>query len=259
MMTNDEYHADRHYFSSSQIKQALISPAHFKAFVLDKKSKTKSSTSMEFGSLVHTIVLEPHTFDDQYIVYSGDTNKDGSLPKAAHTTLTNKHPLHTPVSKQHYELACLARQNFEKHPEAAKLLFDKQCEYEVSYFNQCQETGLRLRVRPDCINVSGAYIIDLKTSSAGDKNGFKKDAIYNYHYDLSAFMYLMTVYQLTGVECSFYFAVAFKDELMPAYMFKASKEFIESGKAKFFKACDNIRTALTLNDDYVFQEKIEEI
>jgi exodeoxyribonuclease VIII len=258
-MTNEDYHADKHYFSSSQIKHALTSPAHFKHFVLDKNSKQKSTSAMELGTLIHTVVLEPHTFDDNYIVYDGDTNADGSVPRASARLLENKHPLHKVVSKKWYETACKARMNIESYPAANNLIYSKDAEYEPSYFAECPDTGLKLRVRPDMIDLGNGVIVDLKTTSAKSKYEFMKDATYNYHYDLSAYMYLYVVYLLTGKQCDFYFFTVGKEDFVPVAVYKASNTFLEAGKSKFFKAIENIKTALTLPENYRFQDDIEEI
>ena len=258
-ITNEAYHLDKHYFSSSQVKTALTSPAHFRYYSMERNAKHEPTAAMELGTLIHLLVLEPQLFDDTYVVFSGEPNKDGSVPKASLKLLNESHPGRTPVSKKNYDIAVKVRQSFMAYPEAKALMFDDACEYEESFYVDCPETGLKLRVRPDIINLTDNIIIDLKTTSTTGKDEFLRDAKYRYHYDLSAYMYSYVVFQLTGVECEFYFSVVGKEDLTPIALYKASRAFMESGKDKFFRACDNIKKALELPDDYRYQESIEEI
>lgn len=258
VMSNEEYHSDKAHFSSSQFKEALKSPLHFKFYVIDKKGSKKASAAMDKGTLVHTVILEPHLIDAEYIIHSGDTNIDGSVSSASKKILENKNPGKRIVSKAWYDFAVKARRSFEKYPQANELLFDKANESEISYFTTCVHTGLRIRVRPDILNLEKGYIIDLKTSRAKDVMEFKKDAKYNFHYDLSAFQYVQAIYQATGVLCTFYFAVVGTEDMCPVWMLKASEEFMNGGKAKYLKSAYNIQTALT-TDNLMSQSEIEDI
>lgn len=247
-MSNEDYHSDKNYISSSQFKQALSSPHHFKFYVVDKKCTTKATKSMDKGSLVHTVILEPHKLDEEYIIYDarGESNKDGSIKAITKNLLEKKNPGRTAVSGEWYDFAVKARQGFKEYPQANDLLFDTANEAEISYFLKCSETGLNIRVRPDILNLNRGYIVDLKTTSTQNIKDFKNHAIYNYHYDLSAYMYVLAIYQATGVLCDFYFAVVGTEELCPLWVYKASETFMSGGKDKFFKAAGNIQAALTL-------------
>ena len=258
-MSNEDYHSDKHYFSSSQLKEALNSPAHFKYYVMDKNSKKKSTPAMDRGTLVHTIVLEPYKFDYEYRIHAGDLTPTGLIPAASQRAHDKEYPGIKLITQDDYDFAKRARDNFEQYPIANELLFDKGCEYEPSYFIHCEQTGLRLRVRPDCINIEKRYIVDLKTTRCKSKIEFAKDANYNFHYDLSAYMYVMAIYQATGVLCDFYWATVGTEDMCPTSIYKVSFDTMERGKGKFFKAIENIKTALTLPEQYRAQAELEEI
>jgi len=57
---SEVYHAHRDYLSSSDIRKLLRSPAHYRA------PSAPASPAQEFGTLVHTCVLEPETWAERY-------------------------------------------------------------------------------------------------------------------------------------------------------------------------------------------------
>jgi hypothetical protein len=258
-ISNEVYHADPYYFSSSQLKEALNSPAHFKHYVVDKGGKNKATRAMDKGTLTHTVVLEPWRVDEEYIVYQGDLTATGLVPAGAVKSHAKEFPNHTLISPEDYEFAKKARQGFEEYPEAAELIFGEGCEYESSWYHDCKETGLRLRVRPDCININKGVIVDLKTTRAKSKHEFQRDALYTFSYDLSAYMYLKLIYDMTGVKCDYYWFTVGTESMCPVAVYKLSLDTIESGKKKFYKAIDNIKTALTTPEQCRYQSGIEEI
>lgn len=260
-ISNDDYHADRHYFSSSQIKEALKSPAHFKYLVLDRQGKKKSTGAQELGTLTHTILLEPHKFDSEYVVYSGDVelNKDGTVPSRVSRPLMDKHPGMTVISKEQYDFAMRARRNVEKYQQANDMLFHSSTTYEESHYADCPETGLKLRVRTDALNLEKNVIIDVKTAADVDMYQFKRAVSYSWHYDLSAYQYQYVIYLLTGQVCDYYWLVIGKDEMTPVALYKMSDVTRDDGKKKYFKAIDNIKTALLLSDEYRYQLSPQEI
>jgi hypothetical protein len=259
VMSNEEYHSDPHYFSSSQLKEALLSPLHFKHNVLHRKGKKKSTKAMDVGNIVHTMVLEPHKFDETYIVFGGELTDAGHIPKAAETSYKKLHPKHILITPDQYDIAVKARKELSEYGPTNALLFDPGCEYEKSYFILCEETGLRFRIRPDCINVEKGYVVDLKSTSTNSKYEFKRHVSYTFDYDLSAFMYLKVLSQFYGKAFTWYWVTVGTTIMCPVAAYTMSALTLEDGKKKFYKAVDAINTALTLPKDARFQNQIEEI
>lgn len=70
--TNREYHSDKSYLSSSSFKLLLQSPAQFhKEHNLGERKVEEEKEHFTAGSLLHTIVLEPHLVDTEYVVFPG--------------------------------------------------------------------------------------------------------------------------------------------------------------------------------------------
>ena len=66
-MSNDEYHA-RPEYSSSQLKDLLRSAAHFYSNNILKEVERETKAAMNFGTLAHTLFLEPEQFENEFVV-----------------------------------------------------------------------------------------------------------------------------------------------------------------------------------------------
>lgn len=101
---NEVYHA-ANGISSTQIKDARISLMYFHARHVSKTIARESTDALTFGSLVHTLALEPEKFDEEFAVFPGvpagaftntDTLKayireyNADKPKADQLKLTGK-------------------------------------------------------------------------------------------------------------------------------------------------------------------------
>lgn len=258
-LSNHDYHADKEYYSSSILKEALVSAAHFKYYILQgNKPGMSDSRAMDFGTLVHTVLLEPHLFDEQYIIHTGPVNKDGAIPAGELVKLKDKHgDSKLFVSHVDYQFAVKSRANTLAYPDAAKYVFSPDGVSEPSIFTICKETDLPLKVRPDRLDLAQAFICDPKTAQKADFNSFKKVVKYERHYDLSAYMYCKQIYEWFDVKCDFFWHVVGKEDMCPIAIYQASKQTLEDGKEKFFRACDNIKTALAMPDLVLFQNKLE--
>ncbi|EIW8606064.1 PD-(D/E)XK nuclease-like domain-containing protein [Klebsiella aerogenes] len=67
---NDVYHA-ANGISSTMVKDARISLMYFHARHIDKTISRDSTDALTFGSLVHSLVLEPEKFEDEFAVFPG--------------------------------------------------------------------------------------------------------------------------------------------------------------------------------------------
>lgn len=103
-ITNADYHSSNG-ISSSQVKDARISLMYFHGKHIAKTIKRETSEALTFGSLCHTLVLEPEKLDEEFAVFPGVpdnafTNTDSlkswireynaDKPKAEQLKLTGK-------------------------------------------------------------------------------------------------------------------------------------------------------------------------
>ncbi|HCT2123130.1 TPA: PD-(D/E)XK nuclease-like domain-containing protein [Citrobacter koseri] len=101
---NEVYHA-ANGISSTMVKDARVSLMYFHSRHIDKTISRESTEALSFGSLVHTLVLEPEKLDDEFAIFPGipagaftntDTLKafireyNADKPKAEQLKLTGK-------------------------------------------------------------------------------------------------------------------------------------------------------------------------
>jgi hypothetical protein len=191
-MPNDAYHATTD-ISSSNIKTALKSMGKYKA-QLDGESVFKTTPAMELGTLVHALVLEPHTFKDQFAVsekFDGRT-KIGKAAKAAFME-ANEGKIIVDVAQM--EVAMAMARSVMDHPEVKAILNVDGITFEHSGFCVDSGSGLRVKYRPDIR--TDHFIADLKTCADASKEEFAR-SISKFGYHTSSAHYLKCDHELFG-------------------------------------------------------------
>lgn len=185
-LDNEDYHSLTNWFSSTQLKRAL--PEHYK--------EGGSQEALDFGTLVHTVILEPD-YADRYLPtdpFEVGVKKDGS--RATNPTNTDAWRRFVTEAEEFgreiipvdwWDRAHRMRDAVLAHGEARELLFSDDGESEVSAFAR-DSTGVRHKARFDRLIPDAA--VDLKTTSAqpGEYNLTK--TVIAYGYETSAAHYL---------------------------------------------------------------------
>jgi hypothetical protein len=175
------YHADRDALSSSLIKPLLISPAHFQASLANPFKRTDA---MDFGSLLHLLVLEPQLVESEVAVFPGI--KDGR--DADFKSFAQANSAKLVVDEDTFASGlCLVPKILErKYKGKAIGKYLEESSREVSLYYTDPITGLLIRTRPDIYHPDVTF--DLKTTRCSTGPDFVRDAV-SLHYDLSSFMY----------------------------------------------------------------------
>jgi hypothetical protein len=265
-ISNSEYHKDKEWKSSSQLKVALISAYDYKYFVIDGKGEKKESDAKDFGTLVHLLILEPHLYDSTYAAL--DMSKLDLRRKTDQAILKefkDAHPGKIVISEEDYKNALTCRDSVLSHQDA-KALLDIEGPIEASCYVVAPVTlpdgevvDFKMRYRPDKLGL-GTHQIDLKTSKSSTKYFFEKDAfgLYGYHYDLSAYMYTYGEFIRTGKWNPFYWIRVKNDHPFSASVFKASENRLNDGKKKFEQAVNTIVMSQR-SGKWEYQPEMEEI
>ncbi|MDX2369708.1 MAG: PD-(D/E)XK nuclease-like domain-containing protein [Colwellia sp.] len=167
-LANDEYHATD-ALSRSDIMKFRKSAHHFN---MRHTTPFKETDAMALGSLVHTLVLEPHLVEQEY--YFGEKydrrTKAGKLSHAQQLESAIGKTFVLPEQREEAEIMAAAINS----DSIAASLFDG-CKMEESIFWTDSATGLKLKSRPDArkiVNDKESIIVDLKTTKDASPRKF---------------------------------------------------------------------------------------
>lgn len=268
--TNAEYHGYRDAISKSRLANFSVCPSYFKWCEDNPQEETKELIE---GSAFHKIVLEPETFDKEFIVaptYDRRT-KEGKLAYNHFCELVVSGI--TVITQEQYDMICGMRDSVLANPYAVKLL---KGNVEQSMYFVDEFTGVRCKVRPDVWRkVKDRIVItDLKSTKSAKPKDFARDLV-KYNYDLQAFMYREGVSKVMDVPREKIDFVFIAVEKKPPYLVNVMQvdgAVFEKGEADFreyigtYKSCletgnfyglngeHNVINTLTL-PDYLMKDK----
>lgn len=174
------YHAHP-ALGSSRLRELLRSPAHFRA------NLRRETEALTLGSLVHTLVLEPHTFPERYVVIpkiNGRT-REGKAQRAA----LEADP-RVPVDGETMAEASACATSIMAH-RVYQQIRDAQVEHTVFWdeeidLDEGNAVTIKCKARFDVV---GPWLVDLKTTRDASPKGFQRAiATYGYHIQAAHYM-----------------------------------------------------------------------
>lgn len=203
-----DYHS-KDALSSTALKEFIRSPAHYKAFVDNKRPQTDAQ---RLGSLIHKAILEPTEFDKLLRVDPGMDlkTKDGreqliefseELPEDA-IVITSRTSLDS-FSRHIGDKLIVKESEFENIKKMQQVAHEHKSFYEylsapgriVEHCVFDNIYGCDVKIKPDLI--VGDYLIDYKTTQDASTNSFKYD-IRKYKYDFQLIYYGLVLKHATG-------------------------------------------------------------
>lgn len=225
-MPNDAYHAGAG-MNKSSLDKISKSPAHFKF------AKAKETKAMGIGAAAHCAVLEPHLFDDQYLLLPEVPDRRAREYKEA--AKTGKRVL---VGNEVAQIVGIKRAVFNDY--FASALLRGESFYELSAFGFID--GVLCKARFDCLvetKENGVYAVDLKTTKNARPKVFES-AVAEYRYHVQAAFYSDVFEAATGAELAQFWFIAVESDLphgvISRYLDEAS---FEQGRTEYQK---NLRT-----------------
>ena len=242
-----EDYLERPYASASKIKAIGKSPKLYKHQVIDGHSK--STKSLALGTLIHTMILEPHMWDkSDYVIKDKDmkfTTKEGrewrdKQLEAGKTILEWKEYQALKGIAEAITEEKFATKKGKLYPAINYITNGKP---EVSCVWQHKKTGEYCKFRPDFLNVEDRYMLDIKSTTAADPDGFAKE-IAKWEYEISAAMSIDGISQLTGTmkeEWSYIFVAVGKDAPYMIGFYDLEVDDIELGRQKYEEGLEAIQ------------------
>lgn len=223
-MSIKEYHgADG--LSKSMMDYLKKSPAHLHyEMQLDEE---KSNDNFIMGSLLHTLLLEPNKFDENYIIMPAIDRRTKQGKEMYEEFLENCGERQI-ISQEQYDLANIWADRILQHPKA-KEYFPKKSINEVSIFWTDKKTGELCKARPDKIILEDDCIVDLKTAVSAQQDDFQRKA-FDLGYHRQAYWFAEAYKQEYGRELKdFIFITVEKTPPYNVVVYVASEFFIEIG------------------------------
>lgn len=189
-LSNESYHADPAISRSGMMLFAESPYRYWANYINPDRPPKKFTPQMEFGTALHSYILEKEKFDQEYIlepVYEKLPKlvrlKDVGRPvfeayKAAKAKIEFCNEMifndFDPTGKKILSLEemnqlILMQMELLKHKEANALL--KDAIYESSYFWKDKESGLMVKCRPDVLHDN--IIVDLKTCASASSRAYQ--------------------------------------------------------------------------------------
>ena len=252
--TNAEYHGYKEAISKSRLANMAVCPAYFKWC---EDNPTEPSEDMVLGSAFHKIVLEPETFDKEFMImpHFDRRTKEGRL---GYENLMNKvqGECITLITKEQYDTICGMRDSIMSNPYARKLINGN---IEQSMYFTDDLTKVECKCRPDVWRkvADRVVITDLKSAKSVMPNEFMRDCV-KYHYDLQTAMYRDGASKVLGVPKDNIDFVFIAVEKKPPYLLnimQADTYVIQKGEADFREYIGTYAECLETQNWYSFNGK----
>jgi hypothetical protein len=231
-----------------------ICPAYFKWC---EDNPQEPSDDMVLGSAFHKIVLEPETFDKEFMImpHFDRRTKEGRL---GYENLMNRvqGECITLITKEQYDTICGMRDSIMSNPYARKLINGN---IEQSMYFTDDLTKVACKCRPDVWRkvADRVVITDLKSTKSVMPNDFMRDCV-KYHYDLQTAMYRDGASKVLGVPKDNIDFVFIAVEKKPPYLLnimQADTYVIQKGEADFREYIGTYKECLETQNFYSFNGK----
>lgn len=236
--SNSEYHSDLDILSSSMLKRALVSPL---SFIHSITAPSPRSRAMDFGTLMHTLILEPATVDEVVAIYPEPLTRLKGCTQFKHD---NRGRLVMSMA-EFATLKNLADRTLDTSFRGRPFYkFVEEGVAEESIYYTDPDTGMRCRIRPDLRHPD--FTFDLKTTRHYGPREFQTGAL-SLDYDLSAYMYSLGRVLYESQEAQemqeakpFVMVCVFNSAPYGTFFRPCSSAFLENGRSKYEEAMKTI-------------------
>lgn len=246
--------SDYHEFdaiSSSAMKEALISPAHYKSYLEEPREPTDA---MEIGTIIHSAILE-----QDYSKYLKGPCDDKRLKAWKEFEAANENSDKILLKPKDHATIKKMFEVFFNHPVAGKIVTGGKPE--VSFFAEDEKTGLKIKGRIDYLvqNSNGNFLVDYKSTRCARASEFRKE-IFNYRYDLSLAHYKDMAEKAYNIKIDDVFLAA-QEKTGPCALkiYRLSDSALLQGLNDRDKALYTIKQAKDLGKWHAYSEAIEDI
>jgi len=269
-LSDDDYHDDKTFVSSSNLKKVLLSKRTFyNDFFLAKKKDEKEKECFRLGKMFHMAILEGDKFKENFVLMpefealngKGELtkNKNCKAVKEKYAAFRASLPSSAVIcSESEREQIIGSVYSLLEHPQAAQIMKDSLTE--VSGFFVDEESGLRCKIRPDILSKNCVILGDLKTTRMVDSMRFQ-NSVFDLGYYISMYMYTQGIKAISGVEPKIIPIIAMENTMpfeCSIHYFKM-ENLRDYASREYRKALTDIRQAVDSGDWHQKQKHWEEI
>lgn len=245
---NDYHNSMRSYLSSSDVRNILRSPAHY------RYAEPPQSEALKLGSLVHAIVLEPAIAEKSYRTRADvdGRTKEGRAIRENENMLAITEGVEF-VSRKDWDTAQAIAASVHTHLGAQHLLNDGVAE--VAGF--CDEfQGIKARIKPDYR--TSEFIVDLKTTQDARPDSFLR-SIMTFGYCVQAAYYLDVAQAIDGETRKFFWIAVEKEPPYAVAVYEASDAMIRYGRAQYLRAIELYKECSALDIWPSYSQQIQQL
>jgi len=183
-ISNERYHASEGLSRSRLWTFKQLPYKYWYEYLSGEYERPKESKAFFMGSMVHTMVLEPDMFSEEYHVMpkANRTTKQGKIDYALELEKAEGKIL---VNSEDLEIAESMRKAICANQTAMDIMY--KAKIEQSIFWRDEQTGLMCKARPDAWN--HPIMSDLKTTEDAGYRGFQMSAFKDGYFLQAAMMY----------------------------------------------------------------------
>lgn len=236
-VSNQLYHADRKYLSSSVLKTILKSLDEYREQYLEGKKKEHSERTLAAfaeGSYFHSRILEPELVATEYAIYNG-WRKQGEAYEAFKACNNGKTILSLPQVERVEKLIAA----YNRNTAAVELFTGGFPEFTLTTILH----GVPVKVRADYVNLDKGYIVDLKTTGSGSDVDSVKQTCSDFSYPLSGSLYADCFAQHFGRPFDFILCFASRAD-DGCELYKLGEATRQKGRGDIIKACNKYKRAV---------------
>lgn len=236
-MPNDVYHSTPEGVSNSGLKLVLRSPAHYRY-----QATSEPTRAMQIGTAIHTALLEPERFTDEYVLLRDVKDRRASEYKQAVKVHGSENVL---VSSEADNVAGMQETVLANPAMSERLQVEGW--RELSLFVRDPDTGVLVRVRYDLLSVSGVAV-DVKKCQDARPEEFSK-ALFNYAYDMQAALYSDAFEWATGKPLAAFEFAAIEEKMPHGHkLYQPCETTMQEGRRKYREALDLFAQCERSND-----------
>ena len=155
--------------SQSQLKTLKESPRRYQAIYVTRTLCTETSDAMDFGSLVHAVVLQPHKIAEEFVcIPSSVLTSNGQRRGKAWEQFVEDNPGKHMMFAEDFDRALVIQSKVLEHP-FYDLVMDWTEHVEIPIAWTDEQTGVLCKGIPDIV-CKNEWVIDIKTTN--DLTGF---------------------------------------------------------------------------------------